>query len=148
MLNVTISFRLFQSSSHCSSNQDKNVTTKAVPYDTSLHKTEEEEARSSLPHEADVVVIGGGSVGCSTAYHLAKMGAGKVVLLEKHKLTSGTTWHTAGKHQYKFTCAFGTFARLLLNATTFMFLYAFWLCLRSISLLCVEPVDFGSWLMY
>lgn len=53
---------------------------------------------SDVPSSADVVVIGGGSVGCSTAYHLSKMTSGKVVLLEKHKLTSGTTWHTAGKY--------------------------------------------------
>lgn len=45
---------------------------------------------------ADVVVIGGGSIGCSTAYHLAKFGSGKVVLLEKERLTAGTTWHTGG----------------------------------------------------
>lgn len=49
-----------------------------------------------LPEEVDAVVIGAGSLGCSTAYHLAKMKAGKVLLLEKHKVTSGTTWHTAG----------------------------------------------------
>lgn len=49
-----------------------------------------------LPEEVDAVVIGAGSLGCSTAYHLAKMNAGKVLLLEKHKVTSGTTWHTAG----------------------------------------------------
>jgi len=60
------------------------------------------ETTKVLPGEADVVVIGGGSLGCSTAYHLAKMGAGNVVLLEKHKLTSGTTWHTAGELQTWF----------------------------------------------
>lgn len=49
-----------------------------------------------FPSEADVVVIGGGSVGCSTAYHLAKMTKGNIVQLERDKLTSGTTWHTAG----------------------------------------------------
>uniref|UniRef100_H2ZAI5 FAD dependent oxidoreductase domain-containing protein n=1 Tax=Ciona savignyi TaxID=51511 RepID=H2ZAI5_CIOSA len=49
-----------------------------------------------MPTEADVVVIGAGSVGCSTAYHLAKLGGGKVILLEKSRITSGTTWHTAG----------------------------------------------------
>uniref|UniRef100_H2ZAI4 FAD dependent oxidoreductase domain-containing protein n=1 Tax=Ciona savignyi TaxID=51511 RepID=H2ZAI4_CIOSA len=51
---------------------------------------------NKLPTEADVVVIGAGSVGCSTAYHLAKLGGGKVILLEKSRITSGTTWHTAG----------------------------------------------------
>jgi len=49
----------------------------------------------SLPHEAKVVVIGGGIAGCSTAYHLAKSGW-NTVLIERDILTSGTTWHAAG----------------------------------------------------
>lgn len=49
---------------------------------------------------ADVVVIGGGSLGCQTIYHLAKMGMTNVVLLERDRLTAGTTWHTAGKELY------------------------------------------------
>uniref|UniRef100_UPI00398ECD40 sarcosine dehydrogenase, mitochondrial isoform X1 n=2 Tax=Pristiophorus japonicus TaxID=55135 RepID=UPI00398ECD40 len=49
-----------------------------------------------LPTCADVVVMGGGSLGCHTVYHLAKMGITNVVLLERDKLTAGTTWHTAG----------------------------------------------------
>ena len=49
-----------------------------------------------LPDSAKVVVIGGGVVGCSVAYHLAKFGWKDVVLLERDKLTSGTTWHAAG----------------------------------------------------
>ena len=48
-----------------------------------------------LPHEAKVVVIGGGIAGCSTAYHLAKSGW-DTVLIERDVLTSGTTWHAAG----------------------------------------------------
>ncbi len=48
-----------------------------------------------LPTSSKVVVIGGGIVGCSTAYHLARMGV-EVVLLERKKLTSGTTFHAAG----------------------------------------------------
>jgi 4-methylaminobutanoate oxidase (formaldehyde-forming) len=50
----------------------------------------------SLPSRADVVVIGGGIVGCSIAYHLAKLGITDVVLLERRQLTCGTTWHAAG----------------------------------------------------
>ncbi|WP_299845035.1 FAD-dependent oxidoreductase [uncultured Roseovarius sp.] len=49
-----------------------------------------------LPSQARVVIIGGGVVGCSVAYHLAKMGWKDVVLLERKQLTSGTTWHAAG----------------------------------------------------
>ena len=50
----------------------------------------------TLPKQARIVVIGGGIVGCSTAYHLAKMGCTDVLLLEQGQLTSGTTWHAAG----------------------------------------------------
>ena len=53
-------------------------------------------AKAELPESARVVVIGGGIIGCSTAYHLAKMGCSEVVLLEKHQLTSGSTFHAAG----------------------------------------------------
>ncbi|MFT3732929.1 MAG: FAD-dependent oxidoreductase [Hyphomicrobium sp.] len=51
---------------------------------------------TSLPSHARIVIVGGGIVGCSTAYHLAKMGCTEVVLIEKGQLTSGTTWHAAG----------------------------------------------------
>ena len=49
-----------------------------------------------LPDRARVVIVGGGVVGCSVAYHLAKRGWTDVVLLERNQLTSGTTWHAAG----------------------------------------------------
>lgn len=49
-----------------------------------------------LPSSARVVIIGGGVVGCSVAYHLTKLGWSDVVLLERKQLTSGTTWHAAG----------------------------------------------------
>jgi 4-methylaminobutanoate oxidase (formaldehyde-forming) len=48
------------------------------------------------PSSARVVVIGGGIIGCSVAYHLAHMGCSDVVLLERDRLTAGTTWHAAG----------------------------------------------------
>ncbi|OBY25325.1 GcvT family protein [Leisingera sp. JC1] len=51
----------------------------------------------SLPSHASVVVIGGGIMGCSTLYHLARMGVGDAILLERNKLTSGTTWHSAAQ---------------------------------------------------
>ncbi|TMQ20103.1 MAG: FAD-dependent oxidoreductase [Deltaproteobacteria bacterium] len=50
----------------------------------------------TVPAQARVVVIGGGVIGCSVAYHLAHMGWTDVVLLERDRLTSGTTWHAAG----------------------------------------------------
>ena len=51
---------------------------------------------SDFPNQARAVIIGGGIVGCSVAYHLAKLGWKDVVLLERKQLTSGTTWHAAG----------------------------------------------------
>ncbi len=49
-----------------------------------------------LPARARVVIIGGGIIGCSTAYHLGQLGWRDVVLLERKQLTCGTTWHAAG----------------------------------------------------
>ncbi|NOE24770.1 FAD-dependent oxidoreductase [Ruegeria sp. HKCCD6157] len=51
---------------------------------------------TDLPTTAKAVIIGGGIIGCSTAYHLAKLGWTDTVLLERKKLTSGTTFHAAG----------------------------------------------------
>jgi len=51
---------------------------------------------NEFPSEARVVIVGGGIVGCSIAYHLTKLGWQDVVLLERKKLTCGTTWHAAG----------------------------------------------------
>jgi glycine cleavage system aminomethyltransferase T/glycine/D-amino acid oxidase-like deaminating enzyme len=50
----------------------------------------------TLPTQAQIMIVGGGIAGCSTAYHLAKAGRTDVLLLEQGKLTSGTTWHAAG----------------------------------------------------
>lgn len=50
----------------------------------------------TLPNKTRVVIIGGGVIGCSVAYHLTKLGWKDVVLLERKQLTSGTTWHAAG----------------------------------------------------
>lgn len=51
---------------------------------------------TAVPTHADVVIIGGGIVGCSIAYHLTKLGIRDVVVLERKQLTCGTTWHAAG----------------------------------------------------
>ena len=51
---------------------------------------------TQLPSHAQVIIVGGGIAGCSTAYHLTKLGITDVLLLEQGKLTSGTTWHAAG----------------------------------------------------
>ncbi|XP_028342713.1 sarcosine dehydrogenase, mitochondrial-like, partial [Physeter macrocephalus] len=74
---------------------------KNVPYQQTLKEAREPCAGARgpsrpLPSTANVVVIGGGSLGCQTLYHLAKLGVSGAVLLERERLTSGTTWHTAG----------------------------------------------------
>src|SRR5215813_6284713 len=51
---------------------------------------------AELPDRARVVVIGGGVIGTSVAYHLSKIGLTDIVLLEQGQLSSGTTWHAAG----------------------------------------------------
>ncbi|MGH8264429.1 MAG: FAD-dependent oxidoreductase, partial [Steroidobacteraceae bacterium] len=48
------------------------------------------------PASARIVIVGGGIVGCSVAYHLGKMGITDCLLLERGKLASGSTWHAAG----------------------------------------------------
>jgi len=52
--------------------------------------------RMNLPSSAQIVIVGGGIVGCSTAYHLATLGETDVLLLDQGRLTCGTTWHAAG----------------------------------------------------
>jgi glycine/D-amino acid oxidase-like deaminating enzyme len=50
----------------------------------------------SLPSHAETIIIGGGSIGCNTAYQLTRLGMSDVIVLEQAQLTSGTTWHAAG----------------------------------------------------
>lgn len=54
------------------------------------------EKPNALPTEARAVIIGGGVIGCSVAYHLSQLGWQDIVLLERKQLTCGTTWHAAG----------------------------------------------------
>ena len=62
-----------------------------------MHSVQQNNATyRSLPAHARVVIIGGGVIGCSVAYHFAKLGWRDVVLLERSRLTCGTTWHAAG----------------------------------------------------
>ena len=51
---------------------------------------------SELPSSARIIIVGGGIVGCSVAYHLGRMGITDCILLERGKLSSGSTWHAAG----------------------------------------------------
>ncbi|MDF1563639.1 MAG: FAD-dependent oxidoreductase [Deltaproteobacteria bacterium] len=64
-------------------------------------------ASKPLPEQARVVIIGGGIIGTSVAYHLAHAGWKDVVVLERHKLTAGSTWHAAG-----LMVTFGTFSEV------------------------------------
>lgn len=57
---------------------------------------QEEGSTGQLPEAAEVVVIGAGAIGCSTAYHLTCHGVTDVVVLEQHTISAGTTWHAAG----------------------------------------------------
>ena len=58
---------------------------------------EDNKNQKPLPSHAKVVVIGGGVVGCSILFHLAKFGWKDAVLLERDELTSGSSWHAAGQ---------------------------------------------------
>src|SRR5918998_726787 len=51
---------------------------------------------TSLPDRAEIVIIGGGVIGASVAYHLTKLGRTDVLLLEQGHLSGGSTWHAAG----------------------------------------------------
>ncbi|XP_046901172.1 sarcosine dehydrogenase, mitochondrial [Hypomesus transpacificus] len=87
---------LTRASTRCYSSEPTKE--KNVPYEITLKQEEGVTSGPTkpLPRAAEAVVIGGGSLGCQTLYHLAKMGMTNVVLLERDRLTAGTTWHTAG----------------------------------------------------
>ncbi|XP_064420418.1 sarcosine dehydrogenase, mitochondrial [Latimeria chalumnae] len=88
---------LFRTNLQCLSSKVEQTSEKSVPYSKTLKEDKERKGLSKpLPGSADVVVVGGGSLGCQTVYHLAKLGMSNVVLLERDQLTAGTTWHTAG----------------------------------------------------
>ena len=65
-----------------------------------IQKTENCERKvpsnKDLPSEVETIIIGGGIIGCSIAYHLSKRGMRDIVVLERKQLTCGTTWHAAG----------------------------------------------------
>ncbi|CAB4011210.1 Sarcosine dehydrogenase, mitochondrial, partial [Paramuricea clavata] len=79
---------------HCDNRCSSQDASAGVPYKTL--QSDDVRPPHAVPNEADVVVIGGGSLGSSTLYHLTKLGLKNVVLLEKNQLTAGTTWHSAG----------------------------------------------------
>ena len=61
-----------------------------------------------IPTRAQVLVIGGGIVGASAAYHLARLGIRDVVLIEQNRIGGGTTWHAAGDgHTPALDCGHG-----------------------------------------
>ena len=66
-------------------------------FGSSLPREASQLSEIPLPSHASVVVIGGGVMGCSTLYHLAEAGASDAILLERNRLTSGTTWHSAAQ---------------------------------------------------
>ncbi|KAJ3604968.1 hypothetical protein NHX12_027019, partial [Muraenolepis orangiensis] len=78
----------------CYSSETPGTTEKDVPYQNTLKQPDSTAAGPTkpLPRSADVVVVGGGSLGCQTVYHLAKMGLTNVVLLERDRLTAGLLW--------------------------------------------------------
>ena len=66
-------------------NKLRNIPIRAFSTDTKI-----------LPSDAKVVIVGGGIIGTSVAYHLGQLGWKDVIVLERDKVTSGTTWHAAG----------------------------------------------------
>ena len=80
---------------------------------------------SSLPDSANVIIIGGGIIGTSVAYHLGKLGMQDIVLLERDQLTSGTTWHAAGlMNSFGSLSSTSTFMRMVRTAVDTVLLRA------------------------
>ena len=77
-MNIRFQYQQNQKQEHYFQNMAKNLTVKNIPTHTK------------------VVIIGGGVIGCSVAYHLTQLGWKDIVLLERAQLTAGTTWHAAG----------------------------------------------------
>ena len=75
---------------------DMAASEKATTDRTEAIGAEQPQRGATLPERAQVVVVGGGIIGTSVAYHLAHAGLRDVLLLERDRLTSGTTWHAAG----------------------------------------------------
>jgi pyruvate/2-oxoglutarate dehydrogenase complex dihydrolipoamide dehydrogenase (E3) component len=88
-LSTTTSSSFFSTTQTPSSSNASSSSNKKQHLQDQLH------ALASLGR-ANVVIIGGGIIGTSVAYHLAKLGISEVVVLEQHSLTAGTTWHAAG----------------------------------------------------
>ena len=73
------------------------ASTWASTFTLNAADVEEDLVSEDIPTQARVVVIGGGSIGCNIAYHLNLLGWTDVVVVERHQLTAGTTWHAAGE---------------------------------------------------
>lgn len=67
----------------------------------SIYSSGSVSAAKEWQSEADAVIIGGGAVGTSIAYHLSRYGLKDVLLLEKSELTAGSTWHAVSFNEYK-----------------------------------------------
>ena len=83
--------RVFSSTTSSDTQNHDHPTLNSSTTTTNTPKT-----KIQLPNKANVCIVGGGIIGTSVAYHLAKLGVEDVILLERDKLTSGTTWHAAG----------------------------------------------------
>lgn len=81
---------------HVSSTSESALSNVNRPFSSTNTDVQATREKKQLPTKANVCIVGGGIIGTSVAYHLAKLGVEDVILLEKNQLTSGTTWHAAG----------------------------------------------------